>query len=279
MLHKSILIRKIKDEMQSNIYPAKNIQEILYQMRSIASVELICGGTYERNFPEKGICTRNIPELMQINKHERYIDFGPSVPLNRILEMGKNRIPAVLYEAVASVSNHFIRHVATIGGNVCAKDRRLTLFAPLLAMNAMLRFRNQEGIQNIEFSKFDHVQDGNLLINIRVPDEDWDVSIFKRLGPPHIVTDETASFCFLAKTANANLINLRIAFAGKILVASRELENRLLGMKLPISASIISDFIKNAGIFFDRQAEGIDYNPILKQQFLNLTQYSLSQLT
>ncbi len=267
--------------MESNkkIFPAKNISDILYQMKTVQNLKIIGGASYLKEFPDSALTIRNIAELSQINRHERYIDFGPAVTLNRILSLGQKRIPLFLYEAIESIGNHFSRNIATLGGNICAKNPRLTLFAPLLAMGAGLRFRNQDGFINIPFSKFESIPEGYILTNIRIPDDDWDVAIFRRVGPRHEITEESASFCFLAKTDKDILIDLRIAFAGPMVFASRDIENKLLGIRLPISDSTIEDFLLNAANYFDECTKELNYNPILRQQFLNITQYSLNQLT
>lgn len=88
-----------------------------------------------------------------------------------------------------------------------------------------------------------------------------------------------ASFCFLAKTEKSALINVRIVFAGAVVFSSRELENKLLGMRLPISEKVIAAFSSTAEKAFDEAVGEEKVNPVLKRQFLNLTQYSLNQLT
>lgn len=261
------------------VYSAKNVQDLLYLAKAYSDLCVVGGCTYINSLPQKTVSIRQIPELSLIECHERFVNFGPGVTLNEILNINKNRLPATLYEAVSSVSNPFVRNLATLGGNICAKEKKLTLYAPLLAMDSILKIRNQEGMQNIPMSKYTQIPSGNILINIKVPIEDWDVTVFRKLGSDNIKDPTSASYCFLASMEKDILVDIRIAFAGVRAFRNRELEDKLIGFRLPISTAAIADFISDAGEKFDQAFDGIEYSPILKQQFLNLTQYSIHQLT
>lgn len=268
-------------ETNKTLLFAKNISEVLYQIKNTPKLEIVGGCTQISQLPEKSLCTRNVADMRSINRHELFIDFGPAVTLNEILDLGEERIPEILYMAILNTANHFVRNMATLGGNICAKEIHGTLYAPLLALNTMLRFRNAEtqSFSTMPFEKFAGVPPKSVIVNIRVPNEDWDVSIYRRCGPRHTLEKDSASFCFLAKTEKSALINVRIVFAGAVVFSSRELENKLLGMRLPISEKVIDAFSSTAEKAFDKAVGEEKVNPVLKRQFLNLTQYSLNQLT
>lgn len=261
------------------IFTAKNIPDILFQKKTVSSLELIGGATYIDGLPEKSLSIKDIPELSVIDKHERYIDFGPAVTLNSILHMGINFLPSVLYEAVSTVSNYAVRNMATIGGNIMAKDARLTLIAPLIALGTTLKFRSQKTIDIIPLSKFTSAPQDSILVSIRVPTDDWNIAIFKRLGPSHKITNDSCSFCFLANTEKKVLINLKICFSGPYTFTSKNLETRYLGTKLPLSNSTIEEFLSLANKEFDEHGKEFQYNPIVKKQFSNMIAYSLHELT
>lgn len=267
-------------ETNKTLLFAKNISEVLYQIKNTPGLELVGGCTQIPRLPEKSLCTRNVAEMKNINRHELFIDFGPAVTLNEILDLGEERIPKILYKAILNTANHFVRNMATLGGNICTKEIHGTLYAPLLALNTMLRFRSADtqAFSTMPFEKFAGVPQRSVIVNIRVPNEDWDVSIFRRCGPRHTLEKDSASFCFLAKTEKRALINMRIVFAGAIVFSSRELENKLLGLRLPISEKAIAAFSRTAEEAFDEALGEEKINPVLKRQFLNLTQYSLNQL-
>ena len=134
-------------------------------------------------------------------------------------------------------------------------------------------------VLSIPFTKFTEIPREYLLTHIRVPLEEWEVAVFRRLGPAHIITDMSASFVFLANTQNGQLSNLRIAFAGSFWFRSQELENKLIGSHLPIPEKSIMELVEEAEAQFDAAAKDREIKPILKDQFLNLVKFSLEQLT
>ena len=275
--------------MQNNktIFLAKNISELLYQIKNVSGLEIVGGCTLIKSLPEKTICVRDIAELKVINFRERFIDIGPATTLSEILNLGKDRAPQILLEAAESVGNYFVRNMATLGGNICAsfqnsKSVKRTLYAPLLALGATLKFRNTENQMSVTlpFSKFEGAPQKQLLVNVRIPTDDWDVSIFRRLGPKGFCSEDSAAFCFLAKTSGGVLTTVKLALAGPIVIQNNELESKLLGVRLPLSAKRIQDWTSAAGQAYDKAAEESAFsNSLLREEFLALTKYSLNQLT
>lgn len=274
--------------MQSNktIFLAKNISEILYQIKNVSGLEIVGGCTSIQELPEKSLSVRDVAELKAINHHERYIDFGPAVTLNQILELDKDRIPKILAEAAKSVANHFVRNMATLGGNICAsaktpKDIKRSLYAPLLALGASLKFRNTENQMSVTvpIAKFTGIQPKQLLVNIHVPADDWDVSVYRRSGPTGKLTEASSAFCFLARADRGVLSSVKIVFAGPIVFQDSELETKLMGEKLPLAQKTIQNFLEAAQTAFEKSFEPTTPNiGRLKEEFLNFTRYSLNQL-
>ena len=267
---------------ETTIFYADTINDVFYQIKSIKNLVITGGCTGIGNLPEKMLSIRNIPELCSIERRERYFEFGPGVTLSRICELEKTKLPSILCEAVKSVGNGRVRNMATIGGNICAPGAKRSLFAVLLALDARLEFHNGTEGFTLPFSKFDTVKKGFILTKIRVPIESssqWDVAVYRRLGASHYLTENSASFAFLASLQKGMLASLRIAFAGKFHVRSQELENKLVGSHLPLSQKNITDVIAAASARFDAASAAVEYHPILKAQYLNLVKYSLEQLT
>ncbi|MBO7123356.1 MAG: FAD binding domain-containing protein [Treponema sp.] len=275
--------------MQNNktLFLAKNVSEILYQIKNVSGLEIVGGCTSISDLPEKALSVRDVAELKMINHHERYIDFGPAVTLNQILELDKERVPQILSEAAKSVANHFVRNMATLGGNICGsvknpKAIKRSLYAPLLALGASLKFRNTENQMSVTvpFSKFTSVQPKQLLVNIHIPAEDWDVSVYRRSGPTAKLTEDSSAFCFLARTDQGVLSTVKIVFSGSIVFQDSELESKLLGVKLPLNQKAIQDYLAAAQTAFEKSFEPTTPNIArLKEEFLNFTRYSLNQLT
>lgn len=275
--------------MESNktVFLAKNISELLYQVKNVSGLKIVGGCSSIKTLPEKTLSVRDIAELKTIVVKERFIDFGPAVTLNEIINVGEERVPQALYEAAKSVANYFMRNVATIGGNICAsvaepKALKRTLYAPLLALGATLRFRNTENqlSATLPFAKFEGVPEKQVLIGVRVPNDDWDVSIFRRVGPQNSLSENSASFCFLARTQGNVLSSVRLAFAGPIVLQDSELETKLLGARLPLNEKTIQDWTDAAALAFDKACAEKEWSrPLYKEEFLGLTRCSLNQLT
>jgi CO/xanthine dehydrogenase FAD-binding subunit len=272
------------------IYHAKNLNDAFYYLNSIANIKICAGATDEiwrnlktknLNMPESTLSIKDIPELKIIQRHERYIEFGSCVTLSEIEKQGKTKLPPTMYEAISTIANPFIKNIATIGGNICNTKMHMTLYATLLALNAKLEFKNANETKNINFEKFKDIPEGMLLTKIRIPYDNWNTSIFQRTGPTNKITKDSASFVFLADTENGTLNSVSFAFTGFIKIKSNILENNIIGSRLPLSTKNITTMLEDAEAYFETIAmkNKIEYNPMLKMQFLNLLRTTLIKLT
>ncbi len=267
------------DNTECNVFYARNLSELFYHIKTIANLKIVGACTTLDKMPKKTISTTNIPELKQIIKHERFIEFGPGATLSEILNLGERHLPKILTDSIKTIANPFVRNIATIGGNILHEKQKLTLYAPLMAFDSILEFKSPSETRNIPLTMFETIPAGFVLTKIRVPLRDWDISLFFRLGPENKITDTSASYTFLVDTEKGIINNIKIAFAGKITFRAKELENRLLGLRLPLSSKDIDFYIADAAFQFEKESEGIVYKPIIKQQYLNLIRYSIEQLT
>lgn len=272
-------------EDRKDVYFGTSLDNVLYQLKNRSNLR-VCGGcTFLKDLPRIALITRNIADLTHIEKRERYLELGAGLTLSAIMELGERHIPPVLYQALHSVATPIIRNMATLGGNLCMDQVRGTLFAPLLALDSLLEFRTSSDVISIPMGQFTAVPRASILTKVRIPLEDWDVSLFRRVGRSLWWDGNCASYAFLAGIQKETLVSLRIAFCGALCLRSRELEDRLIGTKLPLSPKEIADVIGAAGEYFDRQrdvcavsAEAVDL-PLLRARFLGLLQSSLDYLT
>lgn len=267
------------NENEYKVFLARNIQELFYQTKTISALSVIGACTQLKHLPEKSISTTLIPELKQITKHERFIEFGPGVTLSEILNLGSRHIPIILFKALETIANPFIRNIATIGGNICSEPLRQTLFAPLLALDTQLEIKSPSETTYIPLLNFKSIPKDFILTNIRIPLNDWDVSVFNRVGPDYQITQNSASFAFLADSEKGTISSIKIAFSGLITFRCITLENKLLGLRLPLNFKDIPAYVQEASLIFDEAAEKKQYHPILRKQFQNLVRNSLEQLT
>ncbi|MBQ0166998.1 MAG: FAD binding domain-containing protein [Treponema sp.] len=267
---------------KNTVYIAKTMSDVMFHIKTVPNLAILGGCTSVNEWPASSLVIRNINDFKQIGLHEHYAEFGSAVTLSQIHALGQKRIPSVLYEAIDTIANPFVRNIATIGGNICAGGIKHTLFSPLLALDAQLEIISLTDAQYIPFSKFVIVPEKCILSRVRVPLTDWEVAVFKRLGPEHQLTDESATFTFLATTQKGVLSDLRITFCSSIVLRSRELENTIIGSRLPLSEKAIDLVAEKANELYDgAMAEQADAkpNPMQKDQFLNLLRTSLNQLT
>lgn len=273
-------------ERNCTVYFAKNAADAMFHLKNTSNLQ-VCGAcTQLSTLPESTLIIRNIEEFRYIERRERYIEFGSAVTLSQLLELGEKRLPTILYEALRSTANPLVRNVATVGGNICAKGIKHTLFAPFLAVDARLELRSPVETKTIPMSQFNHVPSGFLLSKIRYNLDEWDVSVFRRLGPMYSIDDTSASFVFLARTQKNVLSDLRVAFCGSVRFRSRDVENILIGGKLPLSERDIQVMLESAAEAFDSTSICDQNNQkkdvtssVMRSRFLNLLKYSLEQLT
>lgn len=258
---------------------AKNVADIFYHIKTVQRVQLLGGCTQTDEYHDKVISIRNINELKSIDKRERYIDIGPAATLSEIYSMGRANIPPVLYDAIGSISTEQVRNIATLAGNICANGQKQTLFAPLLALDARIEIKSAGLTKYIPFTKFTKIPESFVITKIRIPLNDWEVSVFRRTGPVGRISEQSASFVFLLDSENDLIVNLKIAFAGVPVFRSRELENKLIGARLPLSEKTIETFLESAKKLSEPVFTESHADPILKNQFLNLLNYELELLT
>ena len=298
---------KIKD-----VYFGTSLDNVLYQLKNKSNLK-ICGGcTLLKELPPVSFIIRNIPDFTFIEKRERYIEIGSGVSLATIMELGEKHLPPIFYQALNSIATPLVRNIATLGGNLCGETVRGTLFAPLLAMDSILEFRNRSEVLSLPMYQFTGTPPGSVLTKVRIPLHDWDLSLFHRVGPSWTLNENCGSYAFLASIQKETLLNLRIAFCGVIRLRSRELENKLIGTKLPLSPREIEGMLEAAGEDFNQQVNSyyselspqnedqknelhrdcsilgdhlsfcrtssVDF-PFLKARFLGLLQESLNHLT
>lgn len=260
---------------------AKNLNDVFYQMKNISELNIVGGCTsfVGKELPEKSLSVRDISELKIIDKHERYIDLGAALSLSEIEDLGEANLPKIFYEAITTIANRTIRNIATVGGNICVKNFYNTLYAPLLALDARVEFLDGDGSVLQPIMRLEELPKDELLSKLRLPLEEWEVSLFRRLGPSESVNELSAGFAFLANSQKNQISDMRIAFAGSFKFRDVDLENKLIGAHLPLSETAISNFMLEAEDAFNNATKDETVPEILKRQFWNLVKYSLEQLT
>lgn len=265
--------------MDKQLYYAKNLNDLLNIIKNNPGTEIVGGCTLIEEFPQRAVSTRTIKDLCEIIRHERFLEVGPGVTLSELLDIGEKHLPPVLFQALNSIANPTIRNMATIGGNICSKGQKLTLYAPLVAMDAKLEFKGLQDTYIESIKNLKSIPENYILSNIRIPLNDVDLTIFRRIGPEQKITEASASFAFMAKIEKNSLMDVQLAFAGPFTFFSNNLEDSLIGRHLPFSLSDIKEIETLVSEEFLKVAANQMITDELKQQFFNLVRYSLEQLT
>lgn len=265
--------------MTKTIFYAKSLNELLKILTNNSDIKIVGGCTSIENLPQKFVSTFGIQELCKIERHEQYIEVGSGTSLSKILDLGENHLPPILFDALKSIANPNIRNIATIGGNICSTEHKHTLFSALMALNAKLEFKNLTETKIESIRNFKTVPQHFILTKIRIPKNTPDLSIFRRVGPENQINSQSASYSFIADTERNSLLKIRIAFAGPFVFQSSTLENSLIGTRLPLLQKDIID-IENMFIDeFNRITVDQMISDVIKQQFFNLVRYSFEQLS
>jgi 4-hydroxybenzoyl-CoA reductase subunit beta len=111
----------------------RGLQDALAHLNDASNVRVLAGGTdllpsmRQKLFePEHVLDVRQIPELKGIRNTEQGIEIGALTTLHEIEHSAllRERYP-VLVEAARTVASPLIRHMGTIGGNICLDTRCL----------------------------------------------------------------------------------------------------------------------------------------------------------
>lgn len=261
--------------------------EILRRMEADGAVPVGGGTTFVGGaaaLPERFVSVRLSAELRKAEKWDRSLSLGPSLTLSELEDKGERNLPPLLHRAIRATAGRFVRNVATLGGNIFAERHGScgTLVAPLAALDARLEFSRAGDIRaetrTVPLSRLGEFdRRGWLLTRVRVPNEEWDVQVFRRLGPAGRLCADSASFAFLADAQDGSLAAVRVAFAGAVRFRSAELESRLVGSPAPLPSPLMDEVVSYAGRLFDETASG-RATEIARAQFLRLLKNSLERI-
>lgn len=195
-----------------------------------------------------------IEELSRIRRSQRYLEIGSSLPISRIVSIGKHILPEALSTALRAIANPAVRNLATLGGNICSAIATNNSLTPLYAIDGQLELRSVSGSRWVPISRFFQgdgetvLQKGEILFRIRIPLDEWDYQCFRKISNPYICSHSQLNFCGLARFSKGILETVRFALGGlnNTVFRSLELESRLEGKTLPLSEKEVESLIAGA---------------------------------
>jgi CO/xanthine dehydrogenase FAD-binding subunit len=230
--------------------------------------------------PRNILCLDRLEDLRRITRTERYLEIGAMVPLNEIIYLGKV-VPEALTRCLEGIAGPQLRNLATIGGNLCYKKRRLDASGPMIALDALFELRSAASARWISAVRFASLAGPvalnaqELLTRIRVPLAQWDYSVYKKFKP-----QETGGYdggaVFIFRYEKNVLSDLRLVFSGETILRDKSTESLLVGKNLPLNKKDAAAFVAH----FKTYLVGLENpTPLLRAGLLNFIESSLAALT
>lgn len=272
--------------LASEIYYPENVAELIDLMRRRPEAVLYSGGTELLrtqsepyiHLPREILNIATLPELRQVLLTERFVEIGAAVTLAEMLELRENALPELLALALRGVGNPALRSLATIGGNLASASRFMDSWPALACLDAMVELRDSSGSRWVNVNRLagaDGAPDfpqGNLLVRVRVPLERWDFVTLRKVGIKDYPAKDSAVFALATRADKGILSEFRLAFAGEVSLRLREIEDSLVGRRLPLEARQRSAFAE------EYRAAAAVLPPRLRVQFGSLVDGALDIL-
>jgi CO/xanthine dehydrogenase FAD-binding subunit len=198
--------------------------------------------------PRNILFLNKMDELRRITRTERYLEVGAMVKLNEIIYLGKI-VPEVLSMTLRGIAGPFLRNIATIGGNLCCVRQKMDAVAPMIALDARYELRSAAQVRWISASRFSSLpgppgfNPQELLTRIRIPLEQWDYSLCRKMQPPRPGEPGEGAAVFIAQIQKNILTEIRVVFAGQIVLRDKNSETFLVGKQLPLDRKEAKQFI------------------------------------
>ncbi|MDR1074217.1 MAG: FAD binding domain-containing protein [Treponema sp.] len=205
--------------------------------------------------PRNILCLDKLADLRRVTRTERYLELGAMVTLNEIIRLGK-AVPEVFIRCLELIAGSQVRNIATIGGNLCYKVKRLDASAPLIGLDALYELRCASSARWIAASRFSSLSESlalneqELLTRIRIPLESWDYSVYKKFKR-HETGESAGGAVFLVRSEKNTLTSLRVVFAGDVVLRDKNSESLLIGKRLPLDRKDAAGFTERWNVYLD----------------------------
>jgi CO/xanthine dehydrogenase FAD-binding subunit len=191
------------------------------------------------SLPRNILSLERLAELHHITRTERYLEIGAMVKLNDIINLGKI-VPESLSGTLRGIAGPYFRNLATIGGNICYASRRMDAAAPMVALDARYELRSAAQTRWISAARFSSLpgppalNPQELLTRIRIPLDQWDYSLCHKFETLHSGENSDGAAVFIVRIQKSILTDIRIVFAGRIILRDKNSETLLAGKQLPL---------------------------------------------
>jgi CO/xanthine dehydrogenase FAD-binding subunit len=243
------------DALHNQIFYPSSLQELFSAWTRSPDAALFAGGAeLLRNqgkrilsLPRNILSLEQLDELHKITRTERYLEIGAMVKIYQIIRLGKT-VPEALTQSLMSIANPQMRNLITIGGNICNPYRRLDTAAPLIALDARFELRTAQETRWVSASRFSALPGplalGNqeLLTRIRVPLDQWQYSLYRKFSEQYPTDESGGGAVFMARIQKNILTDLRMVFAGQIVLRDKNSETVVAGKRLPLDRRDVAHY-------------------------------------
>jgi CO/xanthine dehydrogenase FAD-binding subunit len=199
--------------------------------------------------PPQYISLDFIGELKKISRTERYLEIGSKAALRDILKLGRS-VPAILRQVLEGAASPFLHPLISLGACVQPKSQRSEIAAALTALDARYELRLSPASSRwLSASRYAALTEQGagfgreLLTRIRVPLEEWDYSIYRKLRQVDDVGTGSMVLLLLTKMQKDILTDIRVVLAADTVYREKSAESFLTGKHLPLAERDAEPFV------------------------------------
>jgi CO/xanthine dehydrogenase FAD-binding subunit len=215
---------------------------------SCDAFELVKQSGRRIEIPPQYVSLDFIDELKKISRTERYLEIGSKATLRDILRLGRS-VPAILRQVLEGAASPLLHPLISFGACVQSKDGRNEIAGALTALDARYELKLSPASSRwLSASRYDALAEQGagfgreLLVRIRVPLDEWDYAVYRKLRQIDDTGAGSMVVLLLAKMQKDILTDIRVVLAAGTVHREKGAESFLTGKHLPLAERDIEPF-------------------------------------
>ena len=211
------------------------------------------------SFNKNIVYIEKIEELQKMKRSETYLEIGTAVRINHIIDKGKNIIPEILLKAMRSITPPNFKNLLTLGGMICSKNERNSIYSVLSLLDAMLEVRSNVSSRWISISQLFNgnqmeLLPGEIITKIKLYLGDHDINIYRKIDNDFLNGGPItfSALATLTKT-NINFIKFIFSTSDTFVIRNKEIEADLAGQNIPINEKLTETIISRFSEYLDKK--------------------------
>jgi CO/xanthine dehydrogenase FAD-binding subunit len=199
--------------------------------------------------PPQYISLDYIEELKKISRTERYLEIGSKASLRDILKLDRS-VPKMLRQVLEGAASPSLHPLISFGACVHPRNQRSEIAAALTALDARYELRSAPASSRwLSASRYAALTEQGvgsgreLLTRIRIPLDQWDYSIYRKLRQIDDTGTGSMVLLFLTKMQKDILTDIRVMFAADAAHRQKSAESFLIGKHLPLAERDAETFV------------------------------------